>query len=399
MVLPDDLILWLKDLDKEDCDKVGEELAQLGQISQVIKVKQSFVITPGAFNFFKNEENLEVKIMHLLGSMNPNHSSSVQQVEGYIKKIINQTTIPHAFIKKLFAGYEYINKGQKKHSIMLTAYFLNKGKTYKKISYENILGESVLIEKIRNSWAEIYERQILSEGKLHHENHSDFSIAFLVELKSNANLSGTIQTVGENHEKNHYVIQAHTSAKLVYDKLNKKIVKGYVLNEKNGLLLDAKDILELAEIARKIEKILYHPYTVGWEKIGSDIFVCSINPISAPIDYYKKRNLVLGKPHHPGIKIGRVKFFDPMDHSLSVAEDEVVFLKKLTKNDIERVKRASAIIVEDDIANDTTHYIKHYGIPTLTNVKDASKTYSNGEVITVNATSGHIRKGSMLFAK
>lgn len=399
MVLPDDLVLWLKDIDKSDKEKVGEELSLLGEITRIAKVKKSFVILPQAYNHFKTQENLDIKITHLLGSMNHAHSGSVNQVEEYIRKIILQTPLPQDLVKKLFAGYEHITHKNKKPQVILTAYFLKDGNTYKRLQYNTVAGESVLIEKVRSCWAEIYEKQKLIHRDLHHENHHAFSVAFLIEPVEKFNLSGIIQTSGENHEKHHYVLQAHSSAKLVYDKLNKKIIKGYVLNEKNGLLLNSSDIKNLVEIAHKIDKALFHPFVIGWEKTDASILITSVHPVTSPIEYYEKRNKISGKSHYPGIKVGRVKFFDPTDHTLSVSEDEVIFMKKLTKNDIEKVKRASALIIEDDLTNETRHYIKHYGIPTLTQIRDAEKTYADGEIITVNATSGHIQKGSMLIAK
>ncbi|HRN96764.1 MAG TPA: PEP/pyruvate-binding domain-containing protein, partial [Candidatus Levybacteria bacterium] len=66
MVRQSDLVVWLKDIDREDIHLVGEKSANLGEMIQSgFPVPAGFVLTATAYTQFIRENKLEKPIAHL----------------------------------------------------------------------------------------------------------------------------------------------------------------------------------------------------------------------------------------------------------------------------------------------------------------------------------------------
>ncbi len=64
-------ILWFNQIDKEDVSLVGGKGANLGEITKAgFNVPEGFVLTSHAYYDFIRENNLSIKIKHLISSAN-----------------------------------------------------------------------------------------------------------------------------------------------------------------------------------------------------------------------------------------------------------------------------------------------------------------------------------------
>jgi len=64
---------------------------------------------------------------------------------------------------------------------------------------------------------------------------------------------------------------------------------------------------------------------------------------------------------------------------------------------IETVKKAKGLIIEEDPMPELVHALKNLGIPAIVK-KDNRFLYSTGDVISLNATTGEVKRGSMLVS-
>lgn len=99
----------------------------------------------------------------------------------------------------------------------------------------------------------------------------------------------------------------------------------------------------------------------------------------------------------PGITIGRLNVVDEKEKSISISHDEIVLLKSLDKAMINTIKKAKGIIVESDPHPEIVAILKSVGIPTVIRKRERL-LYSSGDIITLNATTGEIKRGSMLVS-
>src|SRR3990167_3859891 len=106
MVKSTDLVVWLSEVDKSDVAYVGGKGANLGEMIQAkFPVPNGFVVTESAYRQFIKENNLDLKIKHLLATINYSHSSSLTQVASHIRKIIETSKIPDDIAKEVFKFY------------------------------------------------------------------------------------------------------------------------------------------------------------------------------------------------------------------------------------------------------------------------------------------------------
>ena len=101
---------------------------------------------------------------------------------------------------------------------------------------------------------------------------------------------------------------------------------------------------------------------------------------------------------HPGIIIGKLKVIDRRDKTISITNEEIVMLKSLDKEMTTVVKKAKGIILEEHPDAEVSHLLKGFGIPTVIKTKNSSTFYATGEMISLNATTGEIKRGSMLVS-
>jgi pyruvate,water dikinase len=100
-------IAWFKEIDKHDVPLVGGKGANLGEMYNAgIPVPNGFVVTSHAYYHFIRENNLSIKIQHLLSTANFDNPKSLDQVSKHIKKLILDGKISDDLVTELVAAYE-----------------------------------------------------------------------------------------------------------------------------------------------------------------------------------------------------------------------------------------------------------------------------------------------------
>lgn len=376
----------------------GEELSSLGELANSkINFSPNFLITPTAFANFTKENNLEIKIKHLLGTLNEENHNSAIQVSSLIRDIIRKSAFPNDFVSKVFKKLEFIEKKEKKLQLTLTAIYTHKGIIQKSFKIENVTGESEVLTHIRDIWAYIFEHKLISQQDLLKADLEEYPVVVHIEQKVTPKITGYIRTIGDRNEKDLYIIEALDQVKISYDKRKNKIETGHSISLEWENVIRPYDLKKLIDIAHVAEKKLYYPHIIYWGK-DSDIFVTGVKPVTQKIDYFSKLESIKGVPLHPGVRIGRARLIDK-NSEMIMSNEEIVIVKTLTKSILNSIGRASAIISEDSLDREIMHYLKERGVPTVELAHDAFKSFRNGEILTVDATTGEITHGSITVSK
>ncbi len=393
MLASTDFVVWNKELTLDDKNEVGIELASLGEVAnQRIDIIPGIIITPNAYQAFITGNNLSVQIKHLLGSINHERHDSLTQISTYISKHIETGVFPEKIATNLFEKFKKLDS----HTVTLKAYYFYGNTNIGQEIFKDVVGESVLIEKIRTSWSHLFSPEILKKHTMHSQNHKSFSICISIIPDLVFDLTGTVKTIGKT--KSEYEIEAHSMVKFTYNKHAKQISQGSILPGGKKDALTPIDIKKLLNIAHKTEKALYLPQIISWGKRNDEIIVEKVNPISEQIVYNDtfsslSRNLSV----HPGVTIGRLKVIDENHHNGLVVKDEIIMLKKLDRSMLLTLRKAKGLIIEEEPHPEVAFLLKNFGIPTVIRKKH-HMLYSTGDVISLNATTGEIKRGSMLVS-
>ena len=387
-----DLVLWDAELSLRDRDDVGSELALLGELSGKVHVLPQIIITPQAFKVFLKDNNLDTQIKHLLGTLNHDRHDSLTQISSYIRKLIVKAPIHKDIYEDLYRKFE---KLKTKRVVVKADYFRgNKIAATEKWELEG--GETVVAEKIREAWAYLYSEQNLKKYTMHHENHHTFSCVISVSPIMEFSLTGHVKTLGQ--DKSEIEIEAHSMVRFSYNKHEKKLTSGSVLPSGKKEALSASDLKALIAYAHAAEKVSFLPHMIYWGKHADTFWVTGIKPISDVIEYKDTYNsLIESIMVHPGITIGKLRVINERAHIGLVMNDEIVVLNKLDKNMLAALKKAKGIILEEEPDPEITDLLKSFGIPTVVRRK-GRLLYSTGDVVSLNATTGEIKKGNMLVS-
>ena len=74
-------VVWFSEVDKEDISLAGGKGANLGEMTKAgFPVPNGFIVTAKAYKDFIKQNDLQVKINHLLGTVDFNNQDSLSQV-------------------------------------------------------------------------------------------------------------------------------------------------------------------------------------------------------------------------------------------------------------------------------------------------------------------------------
>ncbi len=390
MLLPIDFVVGNESLEFEDRHVVGEDIASLGEFSKKGLILPGIILTPYAFWHFLDDNNLRTQTKHLLGSINHEHHSSLSQISLYIQNGIMSGKIPSDISKLLF------KKIDSNKEYFIEAYFFRGGSPIGNHKSPPIKGESVVAHEVRMLWAQLFSHENLKRHTINHTNHQEFTVCLAIRPHLKFELEGHVKTFGA--KKSEYEIEARSHLRLSYHKYSNAFVKGHVLPGGKKNALSVAELKTLLEYARMSEKAFLLPHEMVWGKHAGKMYVTKIMPISSFIEHESSYDfLAKSMTVTPGITIGRLNVINEKEKIVFVSQDEIVLLKEIDRKMIETVKKAKGIIVETDPHPEIVALLKSVGIPTVIRKRERL-LYSTGDIISLNATTGEIRRGSILVS-
>ncbi len=438
------LVLWFKDVDKEDIPLVGGKGANLGEMTQShFPVPNGFIVTAHAYFKFIKENNLSSKINHLLGTINYDKPDSLQQVSSHIKKLIMGERMSDELVAEIFKAYTTLSgpigdalvavRSSATAEDLPGASFAGQQETYL-----NVHGDSNLILKIRDAWASLFDARAIFYRHEQKFDHFRIGIAIVVQKMVESEMSGIMFTADPvTNDKSKIVIEAiyglgelivggvvtpdHYEVnkedlhilkrQVVHQKIKLTKVKGkdveVKVTEKDGKKQKISDnvIMELAALGRKLERHYYHPQDVEWAVIDGIPHIVQTRPITTistkkvEISTEDTKHLPLltkGAPASPGIASGPVKIIKTIHDLQKMVPGDVMVAPQTNPDFVPGMKKAVAIIT--DKGGRTSHAAivsRELGIPAVVGTDNATEILKEGMVITINGGVGEVYKGGL----
>lgn len=440
----DRLILWFSEVDKHDVGTVGGKGANLGEMIQSgFPVPDGFVVTSHAYFQFIHENNLTTKIKHLLATINYDRPESLQQVSAHIKKIIMDGEMSDELIQNIFSSYKKLGgilsdalvavRSSATAEDLPTASFAGQQETFL-----NVKGEANLLLKVKAAWASLFETRAIFYRHEKHFDHFKVGIAIVVQKMVTSERSGVMFTLDPvTNDKSMVVVEA------IYG-LGEMIVQGQVtpdhyevdkhdLSIKKKMLAEQKvmlkkvdtqnkevnvphsirgkqkitdrEIKEVANWGKKLEKHYYFPQDVEWAIAKGKIYIVQTRAITTThtkkqtvtVDTSKMPLLLQGAPASPGIASGPVRHLTSIHDVPKVQQGDVIVAPQTNPDYVPAMKKASAIVTE--MGGRTSHAAivsRELGIPAVVGADHATSVLKTGMVVTVNGVKGEVYKGGIV---
>lgn len=441
--MPQRNVVWFNQVDKEDIPLVGGKGANLGEMTKAgFPVPNGFIVTAHAFFEFIKQNNLEKKVKNLLNTVNFDNSHSLKQVSDHIKKEVLNGEISQELVKEIYLSYKALGSPTEDALVAVrssaTAEDLpNASFAGQQETFLNVKGESNLILKIKECWASLYEERAIF---YRHENKFDavkVGIAVPVQKMIESEKSGVMFTINPvDNDKTKIVIEAvyglgemivqgmvkpdHYEVSKATNKITvkeissqdkmmiksgngNKITRVPLLKKRRQKISD-KNIIDLYNLGKKLEKHYYFPQDVEWAVQGDQVYLVQTRPITtieskSKVSTEKARTdfgtlILKGDGASPGIITGHVRILKSASEINSVVSGDILVAPQTNPDYVPAMKKASAIVT--DLGGRTSHAAivsREIGIPAIVGTEKATKVLKTGEVITVNGATGEIFKG------
>lgn len=442
-------ILWFEEIDKDDIPLVGGKGANLGEMVNFdIPVPPGFVVTSQAYFDFLEKNKLVWKIKQLLSYLNPDDPSSFSEASTKVQKLIVKGEMDQDLAKEIIDNYLKLGGVLNQALVAIrssataedlpTASFAGQQKTFL-----NVKGEANVVEKVKECWASLFEPRAIFYRQEKGFDHFKVGIAVVVQKMIPSEVSGIMFTCDPiTNQKNRIIIEAIwglgeyivggkvTPDTYVVDKnslkiLEKNIVKQTVQLIKVGNLnkqtrvpkklqekrkLTDKQIKELAKIGKKIHRHYFYPQDIEWAFYKKKFWIVQTRPVTTlekPSQKNQKKKIIskkkpvlVGQPASPGIASGPAKIISSPKEIKKVNQGDILITEMTNPDFVPIMKKAAAIIT--DKGGQTSHAAivsREMGIPCVVGTHKATKTFKNGQILTVNGASGEIFLGGLIENK
>ncbi len=447
----DALVLWFKEISKEDTPIVGGKSANLGEMFNSVKVPipNGFSTTALAFRKFVSKNNLKNFIENNLKNLDIEDTKKLAEAGKKLREAIMKAELQKELSDEILSHYHQLVKESGEEFVAVRssgtaedlpdASFAGQQETYL-----NVHGDKELLEKVKECYASLFtDRAIYYRVKMHIPTTS-VALAVAVQRQVFSKVAGVMFTIDVSTGNNdvimvegsyglgEYIVQGTVTPDTFYiDKKTMSITKKIISPNKDRMLLRLKEggtkefkvdkdkidkpaltdeqIKKLALFGLEIEKHYSHAMDIEWaiDERKEDIFIVQARfetvwdkkekPVEESVST-AANVLVRGLPASPGIVSGVIqKILDVKD--IDKFESGKILVTKMTAPDwVPAMQKAKAIITDE--GGMTCHAAivsRELGVPSIVGTqsfgKKATEALKDGEEVTIDAKNGVIYEG------
>ena len=445
------LIINLKQVDKNDIPLVGGKGANLGELSRAgFPAPSGFAITVHAYDLFLSENGLDKKIAEILKNLDRNQPEELAAAAQKIQKLILLGRVPKTAAKEIIDAYEELSGKFKKALVAVrssaTAEDLPKASfAGQQASFLNVKGEANLIEAVRECWASLFTARAIFYREENKIPHHKVKISVIVQKMVQSEVSGVVFTLDPvTNQKDRIVIEAVWG-------LGEMIVQGLVIPDKYVVqkgtfailskeISDQKielvrvgdgnkerevpkklrdlqkisdaEIIELAKISQKIEDHYYFPQDIEWHREKKKLYVVQTRPVTTMA--MGKKKAVVGKDGiktaatavltgtgaSPGIATGEVQIVKNVKEINKVKEGDILVAVMTSPDFVPAMKKAAGIVTDEGgLTSHAAIVSRELGVPCIVGTKEATKKLKSQNVVTIDGQKGLVFLGSKVLVE
>lgn len=433
-------IVWFTEVTKKDIPLVGGKGANLGEMTNAgIPVPPGFIVTASAYFDFVKASGLTNKIREALKPLDVQNSKQLQEIAVMVQKLILDAPMPTELAREIEQAYVKMGRGLVAVRSSATAEDLPEASfAGQQATFLNIQNEKEVVIAVQECWASLFGARAIFYRQEQGFEHFKVGIAVPVQRMVQSEAAGvmfTVEPTSSDRSKivieavlglgemivsgdvtpDHYLISKDTMS--IVNKEVKKQEWKLVLSE-SGKTKDAnikidltpeeqasqkitdEDILFLANIGKRLEDHYQIAQDVEWAKEKGEIFIVQTRPVTtikeaAEVTRKVKAPVLLsGSPASPGIASGPVKIVPDPSQIDKVLKGDILVAEMTTPDFVPAMKRAAAIVT--DRGGRTAHAAivsRELGIPCVVGTEGATATLKDGQMITVDGSSGKIYDG------
>jgi len=457
------LVLWFDDVRNTDVILVGGKNASLGEmINAKLPVPPGFAVTAYSYEKFIEEKKIAENIYKIIKETvtNPNDPKQYDTASKKIRELIEKTLMPKEIETAIRNAYKQLNErlGLKDTFVAVRssataedlpdASFAGQQETYL-----NVKGADDLVEKVVKCWSSLFtpraifyrnekgfphEKVFISVGVQKMVNSGCAGVMFTINpvtgnrdeivIEGNYGLGETVVSGAVNPDD--FVIDK-SAVKIKERRIARKTVE-YIRDPKTGktvhlevpvnrqkiTCIEDREILTLAELAKRIEAHYGKPMDIEWAidqdlSYPQNMFIVQARPetvfgtktMEAPkmeaSQHEQLKVIVRGiSAGRRGYGIGKATLvLNPDDANRDMKKGDILVTSMTDPDFVPFMKMASAIVTDKGgITSHAAIVSRELNIPCVVGTEIATQVMKTGEEYTVDSRNGVIYEGIMAQA-
>ena len=447
-------IKWFSELNKKSINVAGGKGANLAEIFNLgVSVPPGFVITAQAYDYFIEKANLKSKIKELLEKINYENTKELEEIAKQIREFIVNSKFPKEMEEEILESYESLNTDESKKTInqilekaqeifvavrssATTEDLANASFAGQQETFVNIRGNEELLENIKKCFASLFTARAIYYRHKKGFKHESASLAVIVQRMINSDSSGVIFSKDPAQKNDNIIIEAVfglgegiVSGKITPDKYvvskDKKILEIKISDKKIALtrgqegikiiplketgkkpVLNEFQIIKLAEFAIKLEAHFNAPQDIEFAIENDSIYFVQTRQITTlekridKISEIRGDVILSGIAASPGIGFGKIKIVESLDDLNKISKGDVLVTKMTNPDMVVTMQRCSAIVTDEGgLTAHAAIVSREMGIPAVVGTREATLKLKEGELITVDGSTGKIYRGKVAESK
>jgi pyruvate,water dikinase len=445
-----DVVLWFKDLGREDIPHVGGKCANLGELlGQIgVPVPNGFAVSAHAYQVFLKDTGAAKKIDAMLSATDTANLESLQDVSRKIRKHVEGLSMPAKMEKAILEAYQALCKQVGKKAVAVAvrssataedlpgASFAGQQDTFLNVT------EKTLLKSVQQCWSSLFTPRAIVYRKEKGFSEDDVLISVAVQEMVFSEASGVMFTLEPvSGDKDKVIIDASwglgeaivsgqvTPDEYIVEKGTLRILDKQIFRKSKQIVSDKKGstkwvdvpkkmqerpalrdeaIIRLAQYGVQIENHYGSPQDIEWavDKDGR-IFILQARPETVHGakgevkreergDFMEEDILLRGMGVSPGQGSGRVKIMLDAKNISNFEKGGVLVTKMTTPDWVPVMRIASAIVT--NLGGKTCHAAivsRELGVPCIVGTEHATEVLTDGEMVTVDGQRGLVFKGAI----
>jgi pyruvate,water dikinase len=452
-----DFVKWFSELNKGSGAIAGGKGANLSEIYNLgIPVPPGFVVTAQAYDYFIKKANLDFKIKTLLGKINYEDTSKLDEITKEIKELIIEAKMPTEMEEEIIEAYGTLDteeEGKKKtaddflkdsqkdifvavRSSATTEDLAEASFAGQQETFLNIKGKEDLLQAIKKCFASLFTPRATYYRNKKGFKHEQASLAVVVQKMVDSDKSGVIFSKDPSMAREEIIIEAVwglgegiVSGQITPDRyllsrefklIEKEIVEKKIAITKNSegkqeivklkesrskqQVLTDSEIRKLAEFAIKLEEHYKKPQDIEFAIGDDEVYIVQTRPIttiekrflSENVKELKGEIILKGLAASPGIGVGKVKIVHKLEDLNKVIQGDVLVTEMTNPDMVVTMQKSIAIITDEGgLTAHAAIVSREMGIPAIVGTREATKKLQDGEIVTVDGFTGKIYRGKV----
>ncbi len=453
-----DFVKWFSELNKDSVPVAGGKGANLAEMYNAkANVPPGFIITAQAYDYFIERAGLEEEIQSILEKIEYEDTKELEESAAKIRDLIVHAEIPKNMQEEILESYELLDTNNLKNvkgtileilktsepifvavrSSATTEDLAEASFAGQQETFLNVKGKNELLTSIKKCFASLFTARAVYYRHKKGFEHTKSSLAVVIQKMIDSDKSGVIFSMDPTNNSQNIILEAVfglgegiVSGTITPDKyiisrdlqiLDKKISdKKIAITRDSGggqqtvklseekskqQVLKEYEIKRLAEISLKLEDHYKKPQDIEWAIEGEEIYVVqtrAVTTIGKKVEEGKIEGDVIleGLGASPGIASGTVKIILDLKDLEKISTGDVLVTKMTNPDMVVSMQKSTAIITDE--GGMTAHAAivsREMGIPAVVGTRDATSKLKDGQIVTVDGSSGKIYSGKAAETK